>query len=196
MQRAVPCQSLWLSIAAFIQEVLSKIRVGFSKKVVQLGQTRHLCKANFPRHHCLWQTTGLLLTLLLCCSSHPHAPQHPSFVCRPGSNGEGLQRGMGYCAKEEQDGIREYEGSSADRSLTVYQDLPAHLRLCLSKTEGPHANPVSHFLSRPRGSRGLGHHHPGHCPAPLFLTQRNPVQEGNVCISIQMLVVWTFPFTA
>lgn len=170
--------------------------LAFSKKVVEPGQTRHLCKANFPCHHCLWQTTGLLLTLPLCCSSHPHAPSAPLFCLQARTKWRGAARGMGYCAKEEQDGIREYEGSSADHSLTVHQDLPAHLRLRLSKTEGPHANPVSHFVSRPRGSRGLGHHHPGHCPAPLFLTQSDPVQEGNVCISIQMLVVWTFPFTA
>ena len=125
---------------------------------------------------------------------------HPSFVCRPGLGQDQMERGCkegwGTVPWSSRMGIREFKGSSADRSQTMHQGLAAHLRLRLSETKGPHAKPVSHFLSRPRGSRGLGQHHPGHFPAPLFLTQRNPVQEGNVCISIQMLVVWTFPFTA
>lgn len=64
-------------------------------------------------------------------------------------------------------------------------DLPlccsSHPRAPPSLQDMSTLKPVSHFLSCPRGRRRLGQHHPGHFPMPLSLTQRNRIQEGNVC---------------
>lgn len=60
---------------------------------------QHLCKGNFPCPHRLWLSTGLLLLTLLI----PSPSARLCLQARINGGGE-LQRGMGYGAKEQQDG--------------------------------------------------------------------------------------------
>lgn len=67
--------------------------------------------------------------------------------------------------------------------------------LCLSEAQGPHAKPVTQFLSA-QGEAEVWGKAALPTSRPLFLTWHDPAQEGNVCVSIQTLLVWPFPFAA
>ena len=134
-----------------------------------------------------------------CGSSHPHAPSAPSLVCRPGLGQNqmerGCQEGGGTVPRSSRTGTSECEGPLADHSQTVHQGLPAHLRLRLSLKPRVHVQNQGAIFSPAQGEAEVwGNTTPATSPR-LFLAQHSPAQEGNVCISIQMLVVWSLPFT-
>lgn len=81
------------------------------------------------------------------------------------------------------------------RQITARPHAKSHLPifLCLSETRVQASEPVS---LPPKGQWRFGARPPCPLPAPLFLAQRDPAQEGNVCVSAQALVVWPFPFAA
>lgn len=170
----------------------SKIRTGFSKKWVQPGQTRRLHKAKLSMPPSLAADHRAAPHPPLC--SAPHAPSAPLFCLWARTKRRGAAKRDGVLRQGAAGwGVG---GTKGPQRITARPCTKAYACISLQNQRSACKTSEPFCLSRPRGSRGLGQHHPGRLPVPPFLAQRNPVPEGNVCVSIQTLVVWTFPFTA